>query len=168
MCNFFSFVEDKNGQYYAFLPKDRKGIKIRGEKANYDSHTAICEYYKLNDDKVNKWEWNPFDESIKLDTQSLLDARNDLAMKWARKNIDTNDQCVKLSAVKQDGNFIKYFSEPSEDVQLTAVRIDGCAIQNISEPSEKVQLAAVRQNGHAIKYISKPSERVQLAAVKRA
>ena len=100
MCKFFSFVEDQDGQYYAFLPQDRKGITIRGEEANYDSHTAICEYYNLDDDNVNKWEWNPFTGWLTLDTNSLIDARTDLALAWVKSLINSDDSEVKLAAVR--------------------------------------------------------------------
>ena len=73
----------------------------------------------------------------------------------------------QLQAVKQNGDSIRYISNPSEKVQLEAVKQDGDSILHIQNPSEKVQLEAVKENGYSIRYIQNPSEKEQLEAVKQ-
>ena len=41
----------------------------------------------------------------------------------------------------------------TEEEQLSAVKQDGNEIRYIIDPSEKVQLAAVKQNGDAIQFV---------------
>ena len=67
---------------------------------------------------------------------------------------------VRLEAVQENGNKIRFITNPSEEVQLAAVKQNGNAIQFIKNPSEKVQLEAVKQDGHVIKFIKNPSEEV--------
>lgn len=57
-------------------------------------------------------------------------------------------------------NFWKDKKQFLEEVQLTAVRQNGEAIKYITDPSEGVQLVAVRQNGYAIYHITDPSNKV--------
>ena len=59
MCNFFSFVTDPinhPAEYYFF---DWEYRKANLEDDGVDSHSHICAYYKLNEDKCNKYEYSP-------------------------------------------------------------------------------------------------------------
>lgn len=109
------------------------------------------------------------------------------------KKLDSAPEIVQMSAVKSNGNAIKYIKNPSEKVQLVAVRAYGMALKHIKNPSEKVQraaltsdfadpdvfkniqnpseemqLKAVRSDGTQIRKIKNPSEKVQLAAINDA
>ena len=46
MCDKYSFVQDKQGNIY-------NGYGI-------NSHSCICKIHKLNEDKINKYEYNPY------------------------------------------------------------------------------------------------------------
>jgi hypothetical protein len=74
---------------------------------------------------------------------------------------------LHLAAVKKISCNIQFITNPSHEVQLAAVRLSGNAIRFITDPSHEVQLTAVQQNGYAIEYITEPSHEVQLAAVKQ-
>ncbi len=50
MCTFFSFMVDREGNVYSFL--DRPGNE------EYDSHSYIAEYYKINEDQTWKFDLN--------------------------------------------------------------------------------------------------------------
>ena len=69
-------------------------------------------------------------------------------------------ESVQLAVVNQNGNAIRYVTNPSEEVQLAAVNKDGWAIGHIEDPSEAVKLAAVNQNAGAIEYIENPDKEV--------
>jgi hypothetical protein len=73
------------------------------------------------------------------------------------ENLTEHEQ---LEAVKQDGWFIKYFKNPSDQVQLAAVKENGHAIKYIKNPSDQVQLVAIKQDGGSIQFIENPSEQV--------
>ena len=67
MCNFFSFVtepEYHGGDRFFFDWVHRKAdLKNEG----LDSHTTICKFYKLDEDKCNKYEYNPLTKEFKID-----------------------------------------------------------------------------------------------------
>lgn len=67
MCNFFSLLSNGCGKIYYFDYSIRKEI-IKGN-LNYetDSHTSIVDCFKLNEDVLNKWEYNPLTQELKLD-----------------------------------------------------------------------------------------------------
>jgi hypothetical protein len=73
---------------------------------------------------------------------------------------------LQLAAVTQNAEAIRFIKDPSEEVQLTAVRGDYCALDHIKSPTEAVKLEVVTQDGMEIQYIRDPSEGIQLAAVK--
>lgn len=73
MCNFFSFCTQPsaNSDFYYFDWKQRLEMKHEGA----DSHSHICAYYKIDEDKCNKWEYNPLTKELVLDMQN--DPKND-------------------------------------------------------------------------------------------
>jgi len=54
MCNFFSFVVTKDEKIFYFNKEQRKTIP---EEESPDSHSYICSFFGLNEDKVNKYEY---------------------------------------------------------------------------------------------------------------
>lgn len=50
-----------------------------------DSHSHICAYYKLDEDKCNKWQYNPFTKELEFDRQN--DPKNDMerVQRWVDK-----------------------------------------------------------------------------------
>ena len=64
MCNFFSFVMDKQDNIY-YLDKEQRKECV-GTYNNPDSHSFICEFYHLNEDNVNTYE---FIKELKVDSE---------------------------------------------------------------------------------------------------
>jgi len=59
MCKFFSFVMNDKGGIFYFNRGQRLKFKEDNPKEYYmDSHASICEYFNLNEDEVNKYEYN--------------------------------------------------------------------------------------------------------------
>jgi len=84
MCEFFSFVTEPElhgGKRYYFDWKYRKAHLYEGN----DSHSLICKYYKLDEDKCNKYEYDPLRKLFKAD--DLHSPVNDVAQaeEWVRK-----------------------------------------------------------------------------------
>ena len=58
MCEFFSFVMNDKGKMFYFDREQRLAFNESNPKKYYiDSHASICDFYKLNEDKVNKYEY---------------------------------------------------------------------------------------------------------------
>lgn len=74
---------------------------------------------------------------------------------------------VKLRIVQCIPLYIRYMSDPSEDIQLEAIKSDYRSFRYIKNPSEKAKIAAVKKNYKYIRYIKDPSKDVQLAAIKK-
>ena len=85
MCNFFSFVTDPvnhPAEYYYF---DWEYRKANLEDDGVDSHSHICAYYKLNEDKCNKYEYNPLTKRFEIDQINSERDDSEAAEKWAQR-----------------------------------------------------------------------------------
>ena len=89
MCNFFSFVTnpDVSNDFYYFdwkmrqveLKKLRSGvIDCSGE----DSHSHICAHFKLDEDRCNKYEYDPLTQNFEIDMQNAKKDDRRRAKKW--------------------------------------------------------------------------------------
>lgn len=72
MCEFFSCISDGKGKVTHFNLADIVEIMASGNPKNYswNSHTSICHFNKLTpqqEDKVNKWEYNPYKKTLEAD-----------------------------------------------------------------------------------------------------
>jgi hypothetical protein len=69
MCKFFSCISNGKGKVLFFLVKDIEKIQRAGNPKNYNwnSHTSIANFYNVDEDKWNKWEYNPETKILKLD-----------------------------------------------------------------------------------------------------
>ncbi len=87
MCNFFTFCSDGTGKTYYFDWARRKGLLMDNPK-NYspDSHASIAEFYSLKEDKLNKYEFNPFLKTFQNDQINSTDDSSQVE-KWV-KNLD--------------------------------------------------------------------------------
>ena len=81
MCKFFSFVTKGSKKYY-FDWETRKGL-FESNPKDYspDSHSSICHKFALDDDKVNKYEFNPLTKEFTADQINIKDNQA-LAKKW--------------------------------------------------------------------------------------
>jgi hypothetical protein len=79
MCNFFSFVTnpDYDKNYYYFDWQMRQS-----DKEGADSHSHICAYFRLNEDKCNKYEYNPLTMVFKVDMQNAEKDDRRRAKRW--------------------------------------------------------------------------------------
>ena len=85
MCQFFSFVTDPinhPAEYYYF---DWEYRKAHLNDDGVDSHSHICAYYKLNEDKCNKYEFNPLTKAFTVDQINSNRDDSEAAEKWANR-----------------------------------------------------------------------------------
>ena len=74
MCKFFSCVSDGHGSIRYFSAKERTEINNFNPKDyKFDSHSSICHYFLINEDKWNKYEYNPFTKKFVVDTLNNTD-----------------------------------------------------------------------------------------------
>ena len=71
MCKFFSFLMDENEKMYYLNHEVRHDIMDKKLNLYPDSHSSIAEYYKINEDKCNKYEFNPITGSLVLDKKNI-------------------------------------------------------------------------------------------------
>jgi hypothetical protein len=79
MCKFFSFVTnpDHDKDFYYFDWQMRQS-----EKDGADSHSHICAHFKLNEDKCNKYEYNPLAKKFAVDMQNAEHDDRIRAKRW--------------------------------------------------------------------------------------
>jgi len=85
MCNFFSFVTDPINHpavYYCFDWEYRKS-HLRDD--DVDSHSHICSFYYLNEDRCNKYEFNPLTKAFEIDQINSRRDDSEAAKKWANR-----------------------------------------------------------------------------------
>ncbi len=82
MCKFFSFVTQPSvsRERFYFDWKVRKDDKSGG----MNSHSHICAHFKLDEDKCNKWEYNPLTKRLKLDMQNDEIDDTERVKRWLR------------------------------------------------------------------------------------
>lgn len=75
MCNLFSFVHDGKNIYYFNADQRKNGVRMPDGNpiGGYDSHSSITCFYKLDDDAVNKFEYNPFTDKLVLDGNTICE-----------------------------------------------------------------------------------------------
>jgi hypothetical protein len=74
MCQFFSLVSNGRGRIMFFDAAMRKKI-LAGKTDCYDtdSHTSIARQYGQNEDRLNKFEYNPLTKEFKVDQINTKD-----------------------------------------------------------------------------------------------
>ena len=85
MCYFFSFVTDPvhhPAEYY-YYNWDYRKANLDDDGA--DSHSHICAHFKLDEDKCNKYEFDPLTGSFIVDQNNSERDDSDAAEKWARR-----------------------------------------------------------------------------------
>ena len=85
MCNFFSFVTDPvnhPAEYYYF---DWDYRKANLDDDGADSHSHICAHFKLNEDRCNKYEFNPLTKMFTVDQINSERDDSEAAEKWANR-----------------------------------------------------------------------------------
>ena len=131
MCKFFSLVSDAKGNFYYFDWKQRQQIiqgKIKCESA--DSHTSIADYYGFKgekEDKLNKYEYNPFTKVFTID------------------QINTHDDSKEVEAFCKKLNFKKEIVPVDFDKKIINPFTD-ISVENVTPQDIKLlkQWASVR------------------------
>jgi hypothetical protein len=112
MCNFFSVISNPVSKqiYYADweLRKRFLSNKIDGSP---DSHTTLAHVFNQNEDKCNKYEYNPFTGVFKVDQINGKDDSEDVERRV--RAIDFKTICPMLT--------IKPIVNPFKDYQVEAV-----------------------------------------------
>lgn len=167
MCEFLSVVTDTKGKLYWLNEEQRKQLETTNEmqyrRQRMDSHSFICEYYKLQEDKCNKYEIDIFEKTIEIDTENIKSHYNKVV-----KNVDkilgsfTN---INLEAVKQNGWNLEKIKDPSEEMCLIALRSVGNVLQYIKNPTREMCLIAVTKSGSTLQLVKKQDKEICLAAV---
>jgi len=105
MCNFFYFLSNGNGDIWYFNYEQRRNkvsMKDGSKIDSYDSHTSIAHYYGFTgerEDELNKWEYNPFNDELILDTQNTADDGEKVhevisCIRW-------NELCGDIKSIKE-------------------------------------------------------------------
>ena len=71
MCNFYSFLTDEKGVRYAMDHKIRLDIRSGKSDLREDSHASIAVLHHIDEDKCNKYEFDPLTRKLTLDTNNL-------------------------------------------------------------------------------------------------
>ena len=85
MCQFFSFVTDPVGhpaEYYHF---DWEYRKAHLDDDGVDSHSHICAHFAIDEDRCNKYEFNPLTKAFKTDQINSERDDSEAAEKWANR-----------------------------------------------------------------------------------
>jgi len=85
MCNFFSFVTDPvnhPAEYYHF---DWEYRKANLDDEGVDSHSHICAHFNLDEDRCNKYEFNPLTNKFEIDMINSERDDSEAAEKWAKR-----------------------------------------------------------------------------------
>ena len=80
-------------------------------------------------------------ENVELKSEELL-----FFEKW-----DDKKQC--LEAVKQNGYYLQYVKEQTDEICLEAVKQNGDSLQYVKEQTDEICLEAVKQDGDSLQYV---------------
>ena len=80
MCKFMSCISDGNGEVKFFTIQNIVEIMASGNHKSYswNSHTSMCQFYGIKsteEDKWNKWEYNPETKELVVDSLVTTDDR---------------------------------------------------------------------------------------------
>ena len=87
MCNFFSFVtepENNGGKRFYFNWAYRKK-HLKDDPQPSDSHSSICQFYKMDQDICNRYEYNPLTKVFLVDTINSKTNDSIQAQEWVEK-----------------------------------------------------------------------------------
>ena len=85
MCNFFSFVTDPANHPAEYYFLDWQYRKANLEEDDADSHSHICSHFKLDEDRCNKYEYNPLTKRFTVDQINSERDDSEAAEKWANR-----------------------------------------------------------------------------------
>ena len=113
MCEFFSFITKGDSIPVFFDAKNRIALNESNPKGySVDSHTSIASYFNMNEDRCNKYEYNPFTKKLKIDQINNPNRDNVTVKKW----------CVEF-------NFTKII-----EVSKFNLDVRGCDLKDVKLP----------------------------------
>jgi hypothetical protein len=85
MCNFFSFVTDpvNHPAEYYYFDWDYRKAHLNDDGA--DSHSHICAHFNLDEDRCNKYEFNPLTNKFEIDMINSERNDSEAAEKWVKR-----------------------------------------------------------------------------------
>ena len=85
MCQFFSFVTDPVGHLAEYYHFDWEYRKANLDDEGVDSHSHICAHFNLDEDRCNKYEFNPLTNKFEIDMINSERDDSEAAEKWAKR-----------------------------------------------------------------------------------
>jgi len=85
MCQFFSFVTDPVGHLAEYYHFDWEYRKANLDDEGVDSHSRICAHFNLDEDRCNKYEFNPLTNKFEIDMINSERDDSEAAEKWAKR-----------------------------------------------------------------------------------
>jgi hypothetical protein len=85
MCQFFSFIDDGRRYLYADATKRRELLKSNPHTLEPDSHASVAVMFDVDEDKCDKYEYNPLTGVFGVDHLNRKRPRPESAEKWARE-----------------------------------------------------------------------------------
>ena len=85
MCQFFSFVTDPVGHLAEYYYFDWEYRKANLDDGGVDSHSHICAHFNLNEDRCNKYEFNPLTKAFTVDQINSERDDSEAAEKWVKR-----------------------------------------------------------------------------------
>ena len=85
MCRFFSFVTDPVGHLAEYYYFDWEYRKANLDDEGVDSHSHICAHFNLNEDRCNKYEFNPLTKAFRIDQINSERDDSEAAEKWVKR-----------------------------------------------------------------------------------
>jgi len=78
MSQFFSAISNGRGKVLFFKIEDIVKEMVKGNPKNYDwnSHTSLADFFGIKgreEDKWNKWEYDPYKKELKADILNIID-----------------------------------------------------------------------------------------------
>jgi hypothetical protein len=108
MCKFFSCISDGDGNLFYFDNEQRNSLK---GIFNFDSHTSIANYYRKDEDKMNKWEYDPIYDVLTCDTLNTFDDREIILFQLKQINFDgfnvLKESCINKKEPFRSEEYIK-------------------------------------------------------------
>lgn len=101
MPNFFSFLRDKEHNFYYFTQGQRLSeVKFENrDRPKYDDYTSIAKFYGLDKNKCNRYKYNPFTEELTLDKRNTDE--NKLEVLFFVNGIKWEDYCGNIEGFKK-------------------------------------------------------------------
>jgi hypothetical protein len=85
MCQFFSFIDDGRRYLYADATKRKELLKSNQYTLEPDSHASLAVMFDVDEDKCDKYEYNPLVGVFEVDQLNRKRTRPESAEKWARE-----------------------------------------------------------------------------------